>query len=133
MKILLKVFGQDLLDLTFNRCSNEVVTLEDLLSCSKLESLRFQRNLPITSVSLQSIKFPPVTKDFLPNLKSFESNICLGSTWSRIFEEKLTLTSVKLNCVHIGTEVSLNFTFRLSILLISYRILMNLYLYCIGR
>ena len=104
MKILLKVFGQDLLHLNFNHCSKEVVSFEDLLPCRKLESLRFQRNLPITSVCLQSIKFPP--EDFLPNLKSLESNICLGSNWSRIFEEKSTLTSVKLNCVHIGKEVS---------------------------
>lgn len=98
------MFGPHLLDLTLDYISKEVVILEHLQLCSKLESLRFCDYLPNTSTSSKAVEFQ--WKGFLPKLKKVESNVCLGSTWSRFFEEKFTLTSVILNCLHIGTDVS---------------------------
>jgi len=106
LKILLKVFGPDLKHLSFEYCSKEIVNLEDLLPCSKLEDLRFRGYLPNTPLNSNAVDFQ--WEEFLPRLKILESDVCLGRTWSRIFEEKSTLTSIILNCFHIGTEVSIN-------------------------
>ena len=103
----MKVFGPDLLHLTLDNIKDTVVNLEHLQPCSKLESLRFRGYQPNTSTSSsKAAQFQ--WKQFLPQLKSVESDVCLDSIWSRVFEEKSTLTSVDLNCFHIETDVSKN-------------------------
>jgi len=42
---------------------------------------------------------------FLPDLKRFESDICLGIA-SPLFEEKVSLTHLSLDCTHISTKGS---------------------------
>ena len=96
----LKIFGGTLESLTFESCRN--INLKDLSSCANLMKLE---------VLERSSLIPPENESqvhaasFLPKLKELSSDICLGN-WNRVFETKSELTSVTLNCCHIGTGVS---------------------------
>ena len=87
------------------------VDLADLMPCVELESLLIK---DITTFDKDK---PPVKLDanqFLPKLKSLESEVCLGPHWMRLFEQKHGLTHVALCCCHVGTKVfliNLMFTF----------------------
>ena len=96
MTPVLKVFGPELKQLEFEGFYD--VELADLALCSKLESL----NLHKTNVWMD----PPKETDpttFLPNLKSFQTEICLG-TYSHLFEEKSSLVRLVLNCSHVAVN-----------------------------
>jgi len=107
------VFGPTLKQLTFQQCTE--INLADLASCSQLESLRILNS---------SIAYPQeneaVLMDsqalFLPLLKKFKSGTCLG-VYSRLFEQKSTLTHLALVCCHIGTKVFNLFLLFLALLI----------------
>lgn len=122
----MKVFGKGLQQLTFDCCRD--INLEDLLPYHQLESLRILSPFDSSISSPSSKTVVLASKEYFPHLKSLESQICLGSIWSRVFEEKSTLTIVSVSCLLIGTEVCIFFaplikTFIL-ILLLSFLILM---------
>lgn len=100
VKLILSAFGSTLLHLSFDYCL--LINLADLISCPGLETLRISA-IPRHSRLLQNP--PPAITPFLPQLKVIKSVICLGPYWSRIFEEKSTLTRISLHCCHIGTTV----------------------------
>lgn len=101
---ILKVFGPNLLHLTL-KCK---LNLEDLVYCSRLESLRISRKEAERYSSEPSVDTGSTldAKTFLPLLKTIESDVCLGTHQSRLFEEKCTLIRISLACCHIGTEVN---------------------------
>lgn len=101
---ILKVFGPNLLHLTL-KCK---INLEDLVYCSRLETLRITRKENDRYSTEPSVDTGSTldAKTFLPLLKTIESDVCLGAHQSRLFEEKCTLTRISLACCHIGTEVS---------------------------
>jgi len=94
------VFGPNLKNLTFRSWSKGPV-IADLVPCICLESLFFSNtcwtdtdfNKPSTHLSAET---------FLPKLKHFRSSTCLGSSWSKLFEEKSSLVSLDVCCCHIG-------------------------------
>ena len=100
MQIILTVFGPELQQLTYNFCPE--INLEELSPCVKLKQLSILN--PRSSLLLNSKGNSPKL-DFLTQLKSLESDTCLGSYWSRIFEEKSSLSHISLYCCHIGTKV----------------------------
>jgi len=100
VKLILSAFGPTLLHLSFDYCS--IINLADLVSCPVLDTLR------ISAISEHSRLLqnpPPGNTPFLPQLKVIKIQTCLGPFWSRIFEEKSTLTRISLHCCHIGTTV----------------------------
>jgi len=104
IKAVLKAFGPKLKSLAFDSCNN--ISLADLIPCTNLESLKF---IKFSSIALheESEQNAALTaEDFLPELVSLESSICLGPFASQLFEHKSKLTSVTLNCCHIGAKVS---------------------------
>ena len=70
----------------------------DLDPCRQLESLSILKYSTVGESSAE----PP--SSFLPNLKSFKSEICLG-LWSEWLERKPNLTNVVLNCYHYEAKV----------------------------
>ena len=98
LQSILNAFGPTLKDLTLRSCNQ--ISLSNLVStCSSLESLSFLQGCSLVD---EASTLNPDT--FLPNLKKFESDICLGAM-SHFFEGKSTLTRLVLNCSHIGNEV----------------------------
>ena len=101
VRSILNALGSTLKVLHFKFCSN--INFGNLVPCAELEYLSIagpsiEPNLGVGSPS-------DVNADtFLPRLKTFKSEICLGC-WSPIFESKPTLTELTLSCCHIGTRV----------------------------
>ena len=94
---ILEKFGPELQQLEFKRC--EGIKLADLSLCLQLENLRI-----IAITVLPNIVDSTVDEaTFLPHLKSFESDVCLG-LHSRLFEEKSTLVQLVLECSHVGVD-----------------------------
>jgi len=99
--VILKAFGPKLKRLSFHHIAYDF-DLADLMPCVKLETLL------IKDVTTFDEDEPPVKLDanqFLPKLKSLESEVCLGPHWMRLFEQKPGLTHVALCCCHVGTKV----------------------------
>jgi len=100
---ILKVFGAELKELNFSARSE--FSMHNLLACPKLESLCI-RSYGADDCSKLVDSGPPFSQatTFLPHLKVFKSDICLGR-WSYLFENKSNLTSLSLLCCHIGYQV----------------------------
>lgn len=99
VKVILKAFGSELKSFTFDSCLD--LDLADLMPCTKLESLFILGSTLDPAVNGSNI----VAHTFLPQLRSIEAGICLG-TWSHLFEKNTALTRVLMNCFHVGTVVS---------------------------
>lgn len=97
MTPILKVFGLQLQNLKFKSCHE--IKLTDLALCSQLENLRIRESSLNSREFISSIDAPA----FLPRLKRFKSDSCLGLA-SRLFEEKPTLVSLVLHCSHVGVN-----------------------------
>ena len=95
MTPILEVFGPGLLHLKFESVPN--IKLADLAICTKLESLRILGQYSSLSMDDNVSTFD--ARAFLPNLKSFHNEICLGRH-SLLFEEKSTLIRLVLSCSH---------------------------------
>ena len=98
MKSILEVFHPLLKFLVLKNCTK--IKLADLAVCFELEGLKILAGCSFNSHDIDV--FNPDT--FLPKLKSFQSNICMGLP-SRLFEEKSGLVNLVLHCSHIGIEV----------------------------
>lgn len=72
------------------------IKLADLSLCKQLENLRILYDTTLVHDVIDSATF-------LPKLKSFHSNSCLG-VHSRLFEEKSSLVRLVLNCCHLGIK-----------------------------
>jgi hypothetical protein len=96
--------GPQLSQLTFVSC--ELIDVADLISCTELEVLRIflSSSLLLPSENPEEKYFP--SGPFLPKLNRLESDICLGSRYSHLFEEKDSLTYLDLACCHVGTKAS---------------------------
>lgn len=102
VQVILKVVGPKLKHLSIKHFGFDV-DLADLMPCVELESLL------IKDITTFRKKEPAVKLDanlFLPKLKSLESEVCLGTHWTRLFEQKPGLTRVALCCCHVGTKGS---------------------------
>ena len=84
----------------------ELIDVADLISCTELEVLRIflSSSLLLPSKNPEEKYFP--SGPFLPKLNRLESDICLGSRYSHLFEEKDSLTYLDLECCHVGTKAS---------------------------
>ena len=102
INVILKVFGPNLKHLTIENSKN--VDLAALMTCSQLESLTLKDGVKLKRIPTDHPTLNPGS--FLPKLESLESEICLGTYWTRVFEQKSGLTRVALNCCHIGTKVN---------------------------
>lgn len=100
VKCILEVFGEDLKNLFLWGRREDKFNLADLAPCSNLESLF------LSSCTLEEEEDVAAldAATFLPNLKSFTSDSCLGSR-SCYFEEKSSLIKLKLNCSHVGLDI----------------------------
>ncbi len=98
MKSILEVFHPLLKFLELKNCTE--IKLADLAVCAELEGLKILAGCSFNSHEIDV--FNPDT--FLPKLKGFQSNICMGLL-SRLFEEKSGLVNLVLHCSHIGMEV----------------------------
>ena len=96
--------GPQLSQLTFVDCKR--IDFVELLSCTELEVLRIflSSSLLLPSENPEEKYFP--SGPFLPKLNRLESDICLGSRYSHLFEEKDSLTYLDLACCHVGTKAS---------------------------
>ncbi len=99
VKSILNAFGPHLQHLEFNECHE--LNLADLVVCPLLESLHITK---WNTLDGKQYGFSFTTSEFLPQLKSVESGICLSGCW-RYFEGITTLTRIVLYCCHIGTGV----------------------------
>jgi hypothetical protein len=95
---ILKVFGAELQHLELKSAGS--VKLADLALCQKLESLRILGSMTLLP---ESFDITSNAATFLPLLKSFESDVCLG-IYSRLFEEKSTLLRIVLHCSHVNID-----------------------------
>ena len=84
----------------------ELIDVADLVPCMKLEVLRIflSSSLLLPSENPEEKYFP--SGPFLPKLNRLESDICLSSRYSHLFEEKDSLTYLDLECCHVGTKAS---------------------------
>lgn len=101
VKPFIQAFGTNLTSLTLFCCPE--ISLEDLAShCSQLNHLKLFR----TSIQSKMKCTGNWNADtFLPLLEKLEVyQVCLG-VWSNLIERKVTLVHLKLNCIHIGTNV----------------------------
>ena len=102
-KAILLGIGPQLSKLTFVNC--EFIDVADLILCTELEVLRiFNSSFLLPSENPEEKYFP--SGPFLPKLNRLESDICLGSRYSHLFEEKDSLTYLDLECCHVGTKAS---------------------------
>ena len=109
VKSILSVFGPHLKHLTLESCKE--INLQDLMPCLQLETLCLQMKSTLDLEESDPISEP---ESFLPQLKSLESDICLGAL-SHLFEEKPDLTRVVLNCYHVGIKVIALLALRVSL------------------
>lgn len=99
-KAVLSSIGPQLLHVTFVSCVS--IEIADLFPCTQLEVLRIFFSSSLTKdENLNESDFDT----FLPKLDRLESDICLGEI-SRIFEEKLSMTHLELECCHVNTKAS---------------------------
>jgi len=104
MKPILELFGAELQHLDFKGCHR--IKLADLALCHQLQDLRIissKLHPPLTFIPQQIDDSTVEAATFLPQLKSLESNVCLGHH-SRLFEEKSTLVRLVLNCSHVDIK-----------------------------
>ena len=94
-RTILRAFSSSLTDLSLNYYSS--INLSHLSLCTQLQQLRITDSVLYSDTSLDA-------DSFLPSLKEFESNVCLGE-FAHLFERKSTLTDAYFNCCHIGTNV----------------------------
>jgi len=98
LEVILTVFGPELHKLRLKKCPQ--IKLEQLAICSKLQRLKIMEGL--LSRRSQETGSALDADTYLPELKIFESNICLGRQ-SHLFEEKSSsLIKLDLNCSHVG-------------------------------
>lgn len=110
LEAIMKVFGWKLKSLELQFCKK--IQLEHLASCTQLEKLKIMGGSILISSARNDpmIRWAPDT--FLPLLKSFESDICLG-VWAPIFEKKSTLINLELDCIHTGMpDVRIQFVLK---------------------
>jgi len=99
INLIMSAFGPHLNSLEFWRCTD--IDLQAFAYCTTLERLAL---IDGCSFKLKDDGDVTPLAGFLPALKIVYSDSCLGP-WSRFFETKSTLTSLRLNCCHISTEV----------------------------
>jgi len=99
INLILSSFGPHLNSLSFWQCTQ--IDLQAFAYCTVLKRLNLKKGC---SFKLKDDGDAAPLPGILPALKIFYSDSCLGP-WSRFFETKSTLTSLRLNCCHIGTEV----------------------------
>ena len=105
IKPILSALGSHLNSLEFCNCTQ--LDLQPFVYCTALEKLTFYDGC---SFKLQDGDVT-LSAGFLPALKNFFSDSCLGSC-SGFFETKSILTSLILNCSHIGTEVLIRIMYK---------------------
>ena len=76
--------------------------MDHLAGCTKLEELDIFYHQILPLKPSDSISWTPDT--FLPSLKKYRSDVCLG-IWSPLIEGKSKLTDLKLKCCHFDTDV----------------------------
>ena len=95
--------GPQLAQLTF--VGDQLIDIADLVPCTELKVLRiFKSSFLLPSENPEEKYFP--SGPFLPKLNHLESDSCLGSRYSHLFEEKDSLTYLDLACCHVGTKAS---------------------------
>jgi len=95
------VFGPDLTRL--NLMGVGPIDMSLLAPCSKLEDLTIVAS-PINSKDVDAAsRFTP--DSFLPMLKYFNTDACLGFWAPLMIEKKSKLVELSLHCCHIGTNV----------------------------
>ena len=99
IKVILNALGSELKVLLIDNCYD--VNVGDFMPCKHLEKLRI---LLFNSLDKKENLSSLNAETFLPKLKTFQSEFCLGDR-SRLFEEKSTLVNLSLSCSHIGTKV----------------------------
>jgi len=99
INLILSAFGPHLNILKIWRWTQ--IDLQAFAYCTALERLSL---IDGCSFKLKDDGDVAPLAGFLPALNFFYSDSCLGP-WSRFFETKSTLTSLRLNCCHIATEV----------------------------
>lgn len=103
IKVILEAFASSLKRVTFSSCKK--ITLTDLMPCCQLESLSILGFSCLEKPEIAPARPPP---NFLPQLKSFQSDYCPG-LWSLWLEQISELTHLTLNCCHYGTKVIRHF------------------------
>ena len=94
IKPILSALGSNLKILEFLKCTQ--LDLQPLAYCTALEELTFFYRCSIEDGAAA------LPSGFLPALKFFFSDSC---TCTAFFITKARLTSLKLNCCHVGTKV----------------------------
>jgi hypothetical protein len=101
---VIEIFGKELLSLTLAGCEN--VDPLEFLNCPRLETLKLLLSttlLPDLEPKMELHPLPFSTETFLPNLKTLESDICLG-VFSPFFQEKASLINISIECCHVATQ-----------------------------
>lgn len=98
--VILEEFGAGLQKLEFKHCVE--IKLDDIALCQQLKSLRIGPYF--TTLLPEKFESRFDSAKFLPQLKIFKSDGCLGRT-SRLFEEKSNLVSLVMNCFHGDIEL----------------------------
>ena len=99
---MIEIFGKELLSLTLAGCEN--VDPLEFYNCPRLETLK----LLLSTTLLPKLELHPLpfsTETFLPNLKTLESDICLG-VFSPLFQEKASLINISVECCHVATQAT---------------------------
>lgn len=94
---ILDVFGPELHQLEIKFCHG--IKLTDLALCTQLEGLSILKSCFNTDESESAVN----ANFFLPQLKSFKSDFCLGNR-SQFFEDKASLVILDVVCSHIEAE-----------------------------
>ncbi len=94
---ILDVFGPELHQLEIKFCHG--IKLTDLALCTQLEGLSILKSCFNTDESESAVN----ANFFLPQLKSFKSDFCLGNR-SQFFEDKASLVLLDVVCSHIEAE-----------------------------
>ena len=99
MEVVLRRFGGGLLSLAYKSCKE--VKLTNLVHCVNLQKLRILVSKYGTTIfNTEGVKKESIDPEtFLPSLKMFESQICLGE-FSKNFEQTSTLTQLQMSCCH---------------------------------
>ena len=88
--------GGQLLSVKYKYCSG--LDWAEMVSCNRLQELEIESctdDKPTSSMPINA-------KTFLPRLRKFIIDVCLGE-WSRLFEtSRPTMKDLSINCVHFG-------------------------------
>lgn len=106
VQVILKAFAPLLKNVTFISCKN--ICFFYLIPCRKLESLRILRSSSLGEVVQPESGLLSLSSLF-PQLKFFESNVCLDPWTSVVKGKSNKLAHIVLNCCHTGTRVIYNF------------------------